>query len=324
MPSIDDFRSWVLDHKLASAGSVLVLLAFGLGIVWIMTLSGSSLLSMGADQAAMERRPGAEYSRSLTAESGAVSGDASGAGGGSFVEVKEADFTVESNDVESDSSTLKRMADDHDGYTERSNKEVSDLYERVSLTVRVPRDRFPAFTDTMQREFNVESYSVSNFRISTQREVDELTILNKSMADYERIREDIKGMETDREKMELLMDVTERQLELERKEKNYERELSDKQQRGQMSTVRIELKDRRSVDIWPDNIWNRFKDKVKQMLDTVVTTLMDTITGSVTLFVTAIQYIVYGAVIIIPFAAAYQIARRAYRRYWPSARSDGE
>lgn len=313
---LKNLKESILDHKFALLVGVLLII-FGLGSAALIFNSVTSGLGDFQQSADANYEP-LDKSRALESDAGS-SGFLPPVGdeevSGSYVEVQEGDIEISSEDIENDISSIRNLTEGFDGYVEESRKTEGSLYTNADLTVRVPSDDFQEFIDRINQDYNVESYDVENYRVSTQREIDELTVLNRSMEDYEKIREEVNKMENDEKKLELLMKVTDRQLELQEKRKRYQRDLSDKQQRGNMATVDINLKEERKVDIWPDNIENRFKDELSQMLDTVVDTVITTFTGGVVLLFKSVKYLVYIGILLLPLGLAYKLGRRLYSRY---------
>ena len=242
----------------------------------------------------------------------------SGSDGGSYVEVKEGDMEITSQDMESDAETIRGLAESRGGYIERRSKTISDFHNEISMTARLPSagDNFTAFVDRVKEDFEVSSYNVRNFRLSTQREQDEITIINTALSDYDQIREDIKRTETTAEKLELLMQVTDKKLDLQQQKKEYERDLSDIRQRSDYATLRITIKEDKSVEVLPDNLGNRFKQNVQDMIDSVTTILMDIVTHSITIFFQVVKLFIYAFIAIIPIGLALKLGITLYRRYW--------
>ncbi|MFP4633740.1 MAG: DUF4349 domain-containing protein [Candidatus Aenigmatarchaeota archaeon] len=303
MKELEDIGSWVRENKAATAVIVVVVLLITGGIYSIFQASFSY---MGAvPDMAQESLEGGR----------APAGDTGTSGSGEYVEVKEADVDIESENVEQDSESITESADLHGGYVEESRKETTSLYRRIHLTVRVPRDNFTDYVDRLKENYDLNSYNVRNYRIGIQRELDELQILNKTFHEYEEYREEAKEKELSEEKLDLLMEITEKELRVRERMKSYERQLGEKQKMAEYSTVRVTLEERRVVDITPGNIGNRFKQQVKEMLDNVVATLIGTVTGAVELFFGVIKLIVYLIVIAVPLALAYKLGKRVYEKF---------
>lgn len=297
----------------AAAVALAVLLVIGGGIFTANMVSGSGLSAQAAPQKDLADRT------EFDADRGGDGGGTGDAGAGAFVEVQEASYDVASDDAESTAADVTTMADRFDGYVESRSKTDRSLETRVRMTVRVPDDRFAAFSDEFRSEFEVETYDVRNYRVSIQEELDELDVLNRTLRDYEEIRERVLQGETTTEDLQLLADLTERELWVVERQRHYRRQLSESRQRGAYATIDVTITEQKAVDLAPDNVGNRFRNAVKEMVDSVVTISIDTVTGVVTLFFKVLQVIVYLVVVIVPFAIAYRVGKRLYREYWPES-----
>lgn len=251
-----------------------------------------------------------------------TAGEGGDAGAGEFVEVQEAAFDIDTGDVEAASDQVEDLVESNDGYVEERNKREGTFTVDIDMTVRVPDSRFTAFTSALRDEYDVESYSVQNYRVSVAREIDELEILNRTLSDYERIRQRILARETTTENLELLSDLTEKELWVLRQKRDYQRELESARQRGEYATVQITLTQQKAVEVVPENIGNRFNKAVKDMMDSIVSIVIGTMTGAVVLFFQVLQALVYLVVVGVPLLLAYRYGRRIYRRYW--RRDDGD
>ncbi|MFB6217289.1 MAG: DUF4349 domain-containing protein, partial [Candidatus Aenigmatarchaeota archaeon] len=263
MSELKDLENWIRENKLAAAIVAIVVLLVAGGIFSIFQ---ASFGYMGAAPQGARQ----ELEKSL-----APTQDYGGSEGGEYVEVKEANLDIKTEDAERDSGKITDLTGAYGGYVQERRKETTNLYRRIHLVVRIPRNNFTDYIEYLRNNYEVESYSVKNYRIGIQRELDELEILNNTLQRYEQYREEIKEMELGKKKLDLLMQITEKELEIKEKMKHYQRELGEKRKMAKYSTVRITLEERRVVDIAPENIGNRFNQRVKEMLDNIVTTLIN-------------------------------------------------
>jgi len=230
------------------------------------------------------------------------------------VEVKEGSMNIESEKAEEDFAEIKSMVENYQGYVEKSSKSITNLYIQLNLTLRVPSEKFFDLVEKLKEEFEVESYNVKNYRIPIGRELDELQILSDSLSDYEKIREEIKAMRAGKDKIELLMQLTDKELELKEKERKYQGAVSSKEKQGAYATLNINLKQEKSPKIWPENVLDRFKDRLRRALDNTVEILKDLIGGSIEVFFKAIQIAVYIFIVGIVLAGFYRLGKELFKR----------
>ena len=306
-------KEWIKTHKIAFGGIVVGIVIIGL-IVY--ALVGSFLATR---RSALPRyyRASEKFleTPAMSLEKGLnFSVDQERAGGRGEIDVKEGSMEIKSKNAEGDFTKIKSLVENYQGYIERSSKLSTNLYTRINLTLRVPSENVFDLVEELKRKFEVKSYNIRNYRISIERELDEFEILKKSLSDYEGIRNEIKEMAVGKDKIELLMRLTEKELELKRREKNYQREISFQERRGKYATLQVSIKQRKSPKILPENVWNEFKDRLRRALENVVDILKDLIGGSIELFFKAIQVAVYLFIIGIIIAVFYRLGKGLFRR----------
>ncbi|MDY6774899.1 MAG: DUF4349 domain-containing protein [Halobacteria archaeon] len=305
-----DIRSWLSEHRIAAVSvlvSVILVVALVLGAVSTV-LFGFGFGMTGGSSSQQTGFGGAPETVGVGEDTGA------GSGAGEYVEVQEAEMSIESESLDEDVSRLRDLTQESGGYVEESSRRQSNLYLTARMTARVPSENFEEFVKSTRDEFDVESYEVRSYRLSIERETTELDILNQTLREYEATRSEIAEMNASAEKLDLLMEVTEKELEVKEKMSRYRTELAQKRQRSEYATVRIEVRERRQPEIVPDNIGDRFRNEVRQMIETVVNILITTVTGGVVVFFRAIQYLIYLVVVAVPVFVAYKLGRWMYGR----------
>jgi len=306
-------KDWIKTHKIATAGITtgVVIIAWAAFMMFV-SLSGArstGVTSSYPEFIALESPLGFDFSLREVSEGGLKMPSESG----EEIEVKEGSMRIESESAEEDSAEIESIAGNYQGYVERSNKSITNLYIQLDLTLRVPSENFADLVEKLKEEFEVESYSVKNYRIPVGRELDELQILNESLADYEEIREEIKEMSVGKDKIELLMQLTDKELGLKEKERTYQNILSSKERRGEYATLNVNLKQKKSPTIWPENVLDQFKDRLRTALDNTIKTLKDLVGGSIEIFFKAIQIAVYIFIVGIVLAGFYRLGRELFR-----------
>ena len=303
-------KDWIKNHKAATAGIIVVVLVIG----WLASII---LVSLRGARDAAEIAYQKSLSVPLAVESplglGSQSEVRMPSEYGEEIEVKEGSMAIESESAESDFTKIQSIVGNYQGYVERSNKSITNLYVQLSLTLRVPSESFADLVDKLKEEFEVESYNVKNYRIPIGRELDEIQILNESLADYQKIRGEINEMMVSKNKIDLLMEVTDKELILKQKEKNYQGIVSSKERQGEYATLNVGLNEKKSPTVWPENVWSQFKDRLRTAIDNAAEILRDLIGGSIEIFFRAIQIAVYIFIIGIVVAVFYRLGRILFR-----------
>lgn len=232
------------------------------------------------------------------------------------LQIKEGRMSIDTENAEEKASEIRNVTLSFDGYIEESNKYSTAFHHKIELTARVPASDFDGFVEDLKDKLEIESYEIDNYRISAQRELDELAILNRTLRDYETIRQEAMEMEASEEKLNFLMKITEKELEVKEKMKEYERELSQKQVKSDYATLHVTLNQKKEVDIWPENLGNQFNRKLQQALDSIGNILIETVTFGVVLIFRVLQALIYLVIVAVPAALVYKVARKVYDRYW--------
>jgi len=307
-------KEWIKTHKIAFVGIVIGVVIVGLIVyTFIGSFSASRrgvIMNPRSSGRFLETPMAPSLGKGLRAP-WLQEGETGGRG---EIQVKEGSVEIKSKNAEGDSAEIKSLVKDYQGYIERSSKSSTNLYTRINLTLRVPSEKLLDLVEELKKKFEVKSYNIRNYRISIERELDEFEILKTSLSDYEKIREEIREMAVGKDKIELLMRVTEKELELKRKEKTYQREISSQERRGEYATLQIGIKQKKSPRILPENILDQFKDRIRRALENVVDILKDLIGGSIELFFRTVQIVVYLFIIGIVVLVSYRLGKGLFRR----------
>ena len=304
-------KEWIKAHKIAFAGIIVGIVIIGLivyALVGSFSITKRRTPSYWASKKFLEAPPtplGKRFN---------LLGEQKETGGRGEIEIKEGSMEIKSKNAEGDFTKIKSLVESYQGYIERSSKSSTNLYLWINLTLRVPSEKLLDLVEELKRKFEVKSYNIRNYRISIERELDEFEILKKTLFDYEKIRNEIKEMAVGKDKIELLMRLTEKELELKRREKSYQREISFQERRGKYATLQVSIKQRKSPKILPENVWNEFKDRIRKALENVVDILKDLIGGGIELFFKAIQVAIYLFIVAIVIGLFYKSAKKLFRR----------
>ena len=308
-------KEWIKAHKIAFGGIVIGVVIVGLVICVLI----ESFLTTKEGFLPGHYRASKRFLETSVApiEKGLnFSVDQEGSGGRGEIDIREGSMEIKSKDAESDFAEIKSLVKNYQGYIERSSKSNTNLYTWINLTLRIPSENLLDLVDELKRRFEVKSYNIMNYRISIERELDEFEILKKSLSDCEKIRNEIKEMAVGKDKIELLMKLTEKELELKRRERSYQREISFQEKRGKYASLQVSIRQRKSPKILPENVWNEFKDRLRKALENVIDTLKNLIGGGIELFFKAIQIAVYLFIVGIIIAVFYRLAKKIFKKFF--------
>lgn len=265
-----------------------------------------------ADSSSMLRESAAYKTAGLGAGSDFVQNTALQTSSGSYVEVKEGSMTINTKDAEGDSTAIRSLTEGFGGYVEDMRKYDSEYSMSIYLRARVPEEKFQSFADALKGKYDEKDFTLSFYRVSTQNEINELSIINTAFNNYAELRNRTMRISLDENQINLLLKITQNELELKRLEKQYASSLSDKQARSEYSTINIALEEKKKVKIMPENLGNQLRLKAKNALSETANSLIDIITGSISVFISAVKYVIYIILLAIPLIIGYRILVRIY------------
>jgi len=228
------------------------------------------------------------------------------------LEIRRGDVEVESEDAEADLEILKVLVDNREGYIERSSKHETNLVLRINAQVRIPVEEFDSFIEAMENNFEIESFELENYRMDVQRQLDELSVVRQTLEDFDRMRQETQELDLSVERIELLSSITSEMQFLARERDRLERDLGGKTKQADLATLSVVFVEEMDVELelWPDDLGNRFVDNLNSAMDSVAMTLASILTNSLVLFVKVIEYIVYAVVILFPLVLVWNLIKK--------------
>jgi hypothetical protein len=294
------------------AGSVLTL--FVLAAIMLAILS-SARFSPNAGPSQQLSRERADFQ----VHSGARSPQAIDAAGSSAdpatgkLEVQEGSMRVSSEAARNDAAAFRRITSGHNGYIASADRSTTDTRRRIHMTARVPSNRFDSFTDQLKQRYEADSLTVENYRISVQRQQDEIAVLTEALSDYQDLTERAKQTELDTEQIDILKELTQTQLNTVEELRRYQRQLAKQQDRSNRATFTATFSETLPADVWPDSISNTFREQLSDATETATMALITTVTGAIVVLARVVQFIVYALIVIIPVYAVYRGLRYLYK-----------
>lgn len=230
------------------------------------------------------------------------------------LQIREGNFKVKSGDAQDDMETLKNAVHDFNGYVEQSRKSETNLFIRITATVRVPVNDFEEFLQIFHDRFEVESFEIRDFRINVQRQLDELEIIARAHQELQNLRQEVAALPADSRRIDLLMNITNKELDLSRREAQFQRDLVSSQRRADMATFVVVFDQTVKAKVWPENLANRFRDSLRRSLDNVANAVIGTGTDGLALLARVVQLIVYAFIIVLPVWGTILIVKRLRKR----------
>lgn len=227
--------------------------------------------------------------------------------------VKEADLRVNTGQIDTSARRIRSLAERAGGYVESSRRTDQSSAVRTDLTLRVPDTRFDTLLQRIRERMNVTSFRIRNYRISIKQVRDVLDVLNEAIQDLQSVRQQINRMSVSKEKIDLMMRLTRRRSQLARQRKQQLRERAQSLRRSSFSTVHVTLLQEIQPGLWPDDVWDQFRQELRGALHRVSRIVIHTLTGGLTLLFRTIQGVVYLAVVGAVLWVVFLVGRRGYR-----------
>ena len=230
--------------------------------------------------------------------------------GSGQLEIREGRINVKSEDAEKDFEVLKNIVDEKNGYIEESKKIERNTFLIINAKTRMPIEEFESFIEKIKETFEVEDFELKNYRIDIQRQTDEISIIKQAIEDYNSIREETLNMKPGEERIKLLSMITNEMQYLARQLSQLERSLGGKEEQADLATVNFTFSQTLKAKLWPEELSNRFRDRINWALDSIITTFMFLIANVLVLFVKIIEYIIYIIVIAVPIIFAWKLIKK--------------
>ncbi len=230
------------------------------------------------------------------------------------VEIKEGRMTAESEDAERDFERLKDYTAAEGGYVEDSSQSKTSRSLVIRAQVRVPTENFDSFTEKLQNNYEVESFSFQDYRVDVQRQLDEISIIRQTLEDYDQMRLQLGEAEVDSTKISTLRSITDQMQHFASQKKRLQRELGSVQRRADLATVNVTFREDIKPSFWPEDIGERFVDRLSWAVENIILTLTGVLVNGLVLLVKVLEYILYFFIIVIPVMCFWKLFMKVKKR----------
>jgi len=234
-------------------------------------------------------------------------------GGASKPIVKRASLEVKSDSAKKDESRVTDRVKAMGGFVDSVSDSDSDNYLYVTLSVRVPSEKFDSFVEYLRDSFDVKSSSIDLYRISLQTENDELAILQTTMDTYNDLFKKAEAQASlDSETLTFLADITNKKLDVMRQMRQYGYSLESKQEDVAYSTLTISLAEEKPVKFVKEGFWRNFELRLRDTVERVLDSLTGMVTDTVAIFVYVVQVGLTLIVIAVPIRFTLRILGKIF------------
>ena len=313
--SFEKYISWIKKNKAVSAVLFICIMIIGFFSFGFLAIF-SPMASYGV---AMED---ADYSRAMTKNLNAPTAGMEwdmGMAEDSYYQdtdeyqIKEGSATIETKNAESDYNKIKINAEGYGGWTETISKNENYKTITLSTTLKIPSDNFDSYTDWLLKNFDVKNSNLKLYRISVERQQDEIEILTKTLDAYDGLFDKAESMELSVDGIELMDKLTQKKLNMMRQMRNYGYSVKNVQEKSEYSTLRVTLTQKKDIELMPEDLGRELMSKLRNAVSSITNALMDLVTVPVVIFIGLVVWIVYALVILIPLFIVYKIAMRLFK-----------
>lgn len=223
------------------------------------------------------------------------------------LDVREGRMEVKTQEAENDFEILKNIAEQKNGHIETSSKNETNILLTINAKVRIPSENFDEFVGNIEKNFEVEDFQLSNYKIEVQQQIDELDIIEQAIRDYNFLREETLKLEDGEERINLLSSITREMQYLAQQQRDLERRLGSQEEKSELSTINIVFKEKLTPNLWPEDLGHTFLDRINWGIEEIATTFVSLLANSFVLLVKVVEYIIYATIIILPISFAWKL-----------------
>jgi hypothetical protein len=307
---------WARNHKKISAFFLVVIAVVLTSFVWILLYNNVGTLERVMNKSSLDYYESdggvaPESDHSLRGSTKTIEDTSSPYSLG--IRVVDSNITIESEEAREEESKIKQIAESYDGYVEESSLSESTSFVRIDMKLRVPLDDFETFFEELKNSTEVEGFNVRDYRIDVERRETDLDTVQKAIAMYSEMLENIKTMPLERETVEVMSEIVSKEIDLRQQENYLMSSLQESRRQSEYSTVRVAIIEKVSPKIWPEDLGDDFRENIHKSFNSVGKSVTSIVGNSLMVFVKAIEWIVYITIVIVSFWIFAVIVRKIHK-----------
>lgn len=227
--------------------------------------------------------------------------------------IKRGSATIKSTNAVSDYDRISQKTESLNGWVETMSK--SEDYSKLSIraNLKIPADDFDLFADWLMHSFDVKSANLEFYKVSIERQQDEIQILQLSLNLYDRLLERVEELNVSTESIELIMKITNRKLDVMRLLKSYGYSVEKVEEKAKYASLSVTINQEKKIKLMPEDMGRELRSKLRKSVRDIVNALMDLVTVPITIFVKIIVWIIYAIIVLIPIFIAVKVLLRVFR-----------
>ena len=228
-------------------------------------------------------------------------------------QIREGSVNIETNDVDSDYQKLKQNAEGYGGWVETISKYQDYKNIRLTVTLKIPSDNFDEYADWLIRNFDVKNSNLRMYKVSVERQQDEIDILTKTLNAYDALFDKAASMELSTDSIELMQQLTDKKLYIMRQMRNYGYSVKETQRKSEYATLSVTLTQKKEIELLPEDLGRELMTKLRDAIRNITNALLNLVTVPIVIFINLIVWIIYAFVVIIPLFLVYKFAKKFFK-----------
>lgn len=228
-------------------------------------------------------------------------------------ELKEGYAEIKSSESELDYERIKQRAEALGGWSEAMSKSEDFKSIRITSTLKIPSESFESFADWLIKNFDVKNTNLAFYRVSVEKQKDEIEILLDALAIYDRLMARAEAMSVNETTIDTILMITEKKLEVMRLLKSYGYSVEQIEERARYASITISILQEKPIKIMPEDKGRELMTKLRNSVNEIVNAGIDLISTPIVLIVKVIVWIIYAIIVLIPVFIAYKIFSKIFK-----------
>ena len=228
------------------------------------------------------------------------------------IKVIEANLEIKTEDVKTEEEKVIDVLKKHNGYAESSNLRESPRNIVLSMTLRVPADKFDDFFQELRKVTEPDTFNVKDFRIDIDKRITELDTVRDTIREYDLMLELLKDMPVNDERIRHTQNLTNHKISLRHRENNLMDSIQQSRRLSEYSTIRLTMEQKITPKIWPEDLKIQFLEDIKRSIANISMDVTSFVGNALMLMINVILWILYILIFTVPIWIAFRILRKIY------------
>jgi len=247
------------------------------------------------------------YERQVTEKAGEILSEST------EYKIKRGSTNIKSIDATSDYEKIRQKTESFNGWVETMNK--NEDYRQISIiaNLKIPSDNFDSFADWLIHTFDVKNANLEFYRVSVEKQQDEIQILLQALDIYNRLLDRTEKMDVSEDNIELIMKITQKKLDVMRLLNQYGYSVEQVERESNYSSLSVTLTQEKKIKLMPEELEAEFRTRLRNSVRDIINAGMDLVTVPIVIFVKIIVWIIYAIIVLIPIFIAYKLLLKFYK-----------